>query len=890
MEEPVSGDPRAAADAPDPVDPPHVDLLMFPHLDMHAVVNVPLQVDVVLRQLEKVTANVFTLVEQLQNCTFEFIAPHNPTGHRFDDLPTVVNGSVQAAKPGVYLFQVRVEDKVHPSIGKIGSLVGRLQVHSALVDWWFGIDSITTAVDGKFGHAQPSVYAQFSEDPGTGCDLVGDITGHSYVTLTSPSPKVVVMPWGRLRGVTETVAGETVQVTGAVAGVPNPTQPPVLPVRVFDYTRVRNDLEPVGKVDAAGFEDMFNIVFLAEGFTAADKPLFDRAVAAAKAQMFDRPRHEPFHMLSGRFNVFKAFTPSQQRMITCGNRVTDNTGPAQGKRDLKGLQIPFPFPLDGPGAMGLNALVERVGLPKRGENRPNLPAIWAGQSLPGGFDVNALDADSVEVWKAHQAAGILQAADTMFGLYVGDRLADGSRVRPLTSLGAPRPAADTPSDQLTAFIGRVYDFYKIDVRQSLRLDPRRHPPELFAPSDLTCPGNAVLNYAGNLAYSLVPHPAVGKVWVPDDTAFKRSRGLVAIICYDDVAGGENINNTTLTASTLADEFRVASDYPRKPHTNPNVYRRTDKDLTAAFKSDRFVSRTVHEFGHTFNLGDEYEENGGDADPFIATAAVDIGFDNLSTIGFLRVSPAPDRHLDINKVKWFGLPRATVSGRLQAASSNVAAGLQVSVGPKGFDRWVKVFQDKDEVVLRRFEPTKRKGQLPLLDGNDHVLANLRIASVVDQATGTFVLSLLGSPPPAAVPFPAGSAVYVPKKDASGVVVPIVPRDVEHYLTLPPDGPHVRLPLNADTEIRVPNPGDDVPAPGPFRRPLLNSFRLVGIFEGGGHFSRGVYRASGACKMRTPKTVGDVMEHAAFCYLCKWLIVNLVDPGQHALLSDSFYPEL
>ena len=41
-------------------------------------------------------------------------------------------------------------------------------------------------------HSQPSIYALFSDDP-TGTDLVGDITGHGFVTLTSASPGTFVV-------------------------------------------------------------------------------------------------------------------------------------------------------------------------------------------------------------------------------------------------------------------------------------------------------------------------------------------------------------------------------------------------------------------------------------------------------------------------------------------------------------------------------------------------------------------------------------------------------------------------------------------------------------------------------------------------------------------------
>jgi hypothetical protein len=320
-----------------------IDNLVFPHLDLHVALNggLTLTLDVVHRSLDPQMRGRLRLDSVLDISTFKFFAPHNEPGKRFDGIPTCdpTTGVVTATAPGVYLFQVAIVDKVHPAIGMVGSVVGRLQVHKELVDWWFGIDSITTALDPdipldpqlQFGHAQPSIYARFEDDPGTGTDPVGDITGHGYVKLTTDDPsKVAVRKWDRLQGLDEGPA----TIKGSLPG----GQAKPLAVQVVFYGKIRLELrshflrkgvEPVG--------EKFNVVFLAEGFsdTKADRDLFEQIVQRATTDMFEKPRHEPFHMLAESFNVFSVFTPSRQRNVTLGNRISDTRG--QGHFSLKGL-------------------------------------------------------------------------------------------------------------------------------------------------------------------------------------------------------------------------------------------------------------------------------------------------------------------------------------------------------------------------------------------------------------------------------------------------------------------------------------------------------------------------------------------------------------------------
>jgi hypothetical protein len=58
-------------------------------------------------------------------------------------------------------------------------------------------------------------------------------------------------------------------------------------------------------------------------------------------------------------------------------------------------------------------------------------------------------------------------------------------------------------------------------------------------------------------------------------------------------------------------------------------------------------------------------------------------------------------------------------------------------------------------------------------------------------------------------------------------------------------------------------------------------VIGIYEGGAYHDGGVYRPAGRCKMRT---ASDKL--MPFCHVCRYLIVDRVDPTKHGQL-DAIY---
>ncbi|MGV9267634.1 hypothetical protein ACWDRR_23585 [Kitasatospora sp. NPDC003701] len=839
------------------------DLLLFPHCDVHVALTgaPPLKLTLATRTDANPATNGFVITEVPSNQSeFLFFAPHNPKTRRFEGLPVVDpnTGLVTATTPGVFLFQARFGNQY---------LVGRLQVHRSVVGWWFGNDSVTTALDAAVAHAQPSVYAKFSDDAGTGTDLIGDITGHGYVQLTpTGSTGLAVTPRGRVRGlaVSPTQPDTPWLISGTFPGVGTPQ---TLKVRVIDYTADHALTWELGGGDPAALADKHNVLFLAEGFREQDRGRFDEIVTRTIHEMFEKPAHEPYGMLRASFNAFKSFTPSQQHTVTCGFRVADGAETVEAGQ-AKGVGHPIPSNVIGasPGYT-LEELVRRVGLPMRGDSRPDLLAVWQGQDLTD-LDPARVSGPLIEAWKKHQSVGILHARDTFFGFHLGGRLADqASGTGPV-----PKPAADTVGDPaVKTFVARLYEFYLNRPTRLLTLDPRRHPPELYRGSRTVNPANTLLRYVRGLKVTGSTAP-VGAQWMPDEGKYQPSRGLIAVIVNDGVDGGTNINVRTATAQTV-NTFSGASYVYANAADKRELRRDPPADIAVDF--DDVIQTVAHEFGHSFNLSDEYEEFGGD-DTGGATTATDLSGDNVSVLGFLRAGTDPnDRHIDPAKVKWLKLPRIRTAAALLTDSVAVTTpvrGIKVTIGSRNMAQWQQAKALLSEVRLRAFGIQPGGRQLPLDDSPAAHLEGLVVSQVL-PAEGALVIATPGSAAPPT--FKKGSIVFVPLKDTLHQPLLVVEPKVLKFLQ------DNHNPLNQDQDTARKRTEDDNPVDIPDFSAPCKSARLIGIFEGADHQAGAHYRPAGRCKMRKSST--------DFCHICAWLIVNRVDPTFHALLDRKFYPE-
>ena len=846
------------------------DIILTPHCDMHvAMSGTPqLQIKVFERDFKKdaampngVDKRRYELKEVTASCTYAFLAPYEPVGSRLTSFVTIDGtGKVTPTGPGINLIQVSYKDSsnIHHYI------IVRIQVHTNILGWWFGIPSLTVAKDPLCAHTQVSIYASFSADAKR-TDLVGDITGHGYVNLASnnnslfePDANGSGRIWGKNEG------------NGSLAGTFLGTTKNI-PVKVVDYAKQKNTLDPVQHEKT--FTEAHNFLFLPEGFrdTVDDKKKFDKLVTNFIHDVFQKPRHAPFNLLKGSFNVFKAYQPSNQHVTTFGCHINDEDDPklAKGQRApnihvvTSGVASPY----------SPEILVMKVGLPLRNETRSasDLRALWSSQLLDD-FNAANVDDDLVSVWKKQRSAGILEARDTFFGLIYGVRYADqNSKIGP-----AATPAADA-GQPMKDFIKKMYQWFYTAETRVIGFDPRRHSPEVYK-SNQNNPSNIVMQYVGSLhnMYDAAQH--IGQEWIPDvnGNIFKPSVGFIGILVNDRIHGGGNLNSSTMTSFSIAQETVLNFVYVN--NGAEKILRRNPANDLDIDYSD-VIDTMAHEFGHSFYLGDEYETFSGDKfDQF------DL-YDNVANLKSIQLdgSAPADRVFDPDKVKWLELLRIELSSKLIADSVTDSGLLKVKIDPIHAGKWVEAKQFNKQVDIRRKQITSEGQQLPLSFKDDHYLVRLDIIKV--DAAGGFI-SLGGAElPPLPLPvFPKGSFIFVPLRDENGNLAYVIDGKVMNYLKNDPANKH--RPLNKDTDHVKKKDKKDEPKSIPGFKPPCDEHRTIGVYEGGNYHSGMNYRPAGNCKMRT---MADTDGGGEFCHVCKYLIVNRVDPGLHGDLDKKYYPK-
>jgi hypothetical protein len=847
------------------------DIVVAPNCDMHvAMTGAPqLQIKVFERIFKQDAAmpggedkRRYELTDVTASCTFTFFAPYEPVGSRLTPFVSIDNtGNVTPTGPGINLVHIFHTD----ANGSAHYMIVRVQVHSQVLGWWFGIPSLTVAKDDAIAHTQVSIYALFSDDAKK-TDLVGDITGHGYVNLTS-SNNTVFEPhinksgriWGRSTG--------TGILTGNFLGVSKN-----IPVKVIDYAQQRNVLDPVQYVKP--FAEAHNMLFIPEGFrdTADDREKFNKIVTELVDKIFHKPRHSPYNILQGSFNVFKVFEPSNQHVITSGCGINDEDDP----RLPSGFHVPYINAVSSIAAIPYTPeeLIMNVGLPLRNETRTpaQLKALWASQSLPN-YNAARVDDDLISVWKKQRSLGILEARDTVFGFNYGQRYADrGSGFGSITV-----PATDSPSAALSNFIKRLYEWFYAGPTRLIVPDPRRHPPEVHRDNQNN-PSNIVMQYISGLHYMYDSTQHIGQEWIPDvnGNTFKPSVGFIGVIVNDGIHGGGNLNSSTMTTTAINSGNSLAFQYV---NTATEKILRRNPPNNISEDIDEVIDVIAHEFGHSFNLGDEYESFPDD------DAIGSDQYDNIANLTSVQLNSnfMTNRLFDPDKIKWFDLLRIDLASKLVEDSTTDGGNLKVKINPQYAGKWSEAKTQNKTADIRKPQITSEGRQLPLVFDDAHYLVRLEILNV--DATNGFVT--LGGPelpsPPLPV-FPKGSFIFVPLRDSDGNLIYVVEKKVLNFLKN--DATNKNLPLNKDADRARVNDGSDDPKDIPDFKPACKAYKTIGAYEGANYHTGMQYRPAGNCKMRVQEDTGGGGE---FCHVCKYLIVNRVDPEMHDVLDKNHYPK-
>jgi hypothetical protein len=293
-----------------------------------------------------------------------------------------------------------------------------------------------------------------------------------------------------------------------------------------------------------------------------------------------------------------------------------------------------------------------------------------------------------------------------------------------------------------------------------------------------------------------------------------------------------------------------------------------------------VNTAAHELGHSLMLGNEY--GGDDEAPTDANTLEQIAkWTNIQARATLI--KGGDLHADEIKWRW---PRIEKAGVLKARLPSGGGYRVVLEGGHG-----KPFVKGDVVRLRL---------RPLITAGRH-----SDRFIVDNEVTGDELQLMALVAPPFVPgnFQPGSVLFAAVRGPD-------PNPADHIfgedLQLVHEGTVARInathnPLNA-LDKALPNrgcPGEaKTPTPatnfldGKAPKPPHFSSWIVGLYENGDGFNCDVYRPTGVCLMREHHLFVDPTKSTEssyqFCTVCRYVIVDLLDPTLHGLMDEEYEP--
>jgi hypothetical protein len=755
----------------------------------------------------------------------------------------------------------------------------RIHIHDSIEKIWLTPSTLTVHV-GSDEH-RFTVLALF--DDGT----VGDITDwpQPHLTFKSSDANIVdVLPGMALQAKT---AGKDADVTVTL----NLTSPSVTR---SDTRKVftRPGWDEVGKNAKAQFvtgpitpneSDLYgntpdsvdsvikartNILFVSEGFLKNQEPGFRKAVADVVNSLRTEKFLEPFSLLKDSINYWSVFVASREEGISVlGDQEIIGGSTPMGAA----IQVQLPRqPAPSAAEWTVANMVHEGGLPLPREASVQGSAAWASSrrklyDIPASAPLpSGVTRAKVEAWNDLRSRTLLNERDSAFGLAHCDR---------------PRASGQDAAD------GR------------LALDPRRTSEA------------SLQMFLENLKFGQDPDTStrysIGETWVEDRSGAGGGKDfpLVCFVCQSDTRGGAwtPVDRTVpyFTAST-GRGFRALVKAAVNGHDLSML------PIERTLSLPLFASLVAYGCGRALRLRDE----DGDGEGTIPGPTTLVSGENVQAETLIVSTSSGARSIDGRKIAWlwprivnagvvkvdvdinnkvlspqkcdpFGIPDPTGSFVLvrfqKSPPKPFAKGdrvrLRASMMKSGaFVYWQNPSQDafaafpffvehvlNDGVVLSYQTPQLPQlgyldpsgPQLDLLLFKDVVTCLLIAPRIVDVAE----IKLIADPiwrhidssdsPLNARLFSQGEAC----RPALHARADVTPENLPQGLKLPKD-----LPSKAD---------------------------IVGIYDGGAHFDCGVYRPAGRCRMRR-----GLDATTPFCHVCRYIIVDRVDPTRHGLLDDLY----
>lgn len=726
-------------------------------------------------------------------------------------------------------FILEVEATLAADNSLIDKAYVRVHVHQSISQVWLTPDTLdvrafSTVLPDLPGYGF-SVRAQFDNG------VVGDITNFPGIVW---SPAAHVQPnSGKLKVSAGENPGNTFVITaqlpaavgGASATATKRIGAPWDVAHPVDVSIVVGGGWP-GTINP---EVVPNVLFLGDGFAAADEVKFGTYVNSLVQFLKTNPLNRPYDVLSTSINFWKAFLPSDVRGVS----VRAEVYPTGDAGDLRANIVDEPEkPPAGAGIWTLKQLIYMVGLPVRTDDisnaaRTNAAIKTEWQSLVDPNPTPNVNDALINRWRALAKRSFIDEVNSPLGVAVG------------------KPVSNRTADFIQLHPRRIDRDDLDSLLRSLR-DPRGIPvQDLWAKrADGTKPNN----------YDMVCILVAGK--------------------------GRAVNSDGYFFVDVLDDIKIA------PIAGKNAFslRSAPADIPGTADNDR--SRTLaHELTHSFRIDDEYGEREG---PPVGVTSAEV--DEYSNIALeADTKRAGQFHGDEIKWNWHRVRKA---GVLDAPIQDVGGGkfkLTLRLG-HGYQFAVG---DTVHLRFREFLkalPKNPKMSAPLEIVAPAPTSNEIHVQLKAGAPFPYPPANIVAPANFIAEFPAGCIVFIPTPAPPGALdnatypyAEMIGKNIKKYIT-DNNKPLTRYPsVVDDNNIQQPIiPGVSLPDCFNKNRP-----RIVGLYSGGDTYHKGVFHATGNCIMRDSHTDGK-----EFCAVCRYILVDLIDPTKHWEIDRNyaeFYPQ-
>jgi hypothetical protein len=707
----------------------------------------------------------------------------------------------------------------------------RIQIHHAVKAVWLTPPELTAHL-GSPASAETGV--RFSVRVEFDDELVGDVTlNHGVTWTTSPAGRVTADGFLHPDAVNDAVGAEIDVMATLPATLASKTAKGTLKVGPPWATAPLTAAAITGGAAGVlkGAEQTPNVLFVSGGFEAANQPIFEKMTDLIVDRLRTDDTTRPFDLLTPSINFWRTFVPS-----TPGVSIREEVyEPFDGNGTYVRPMPPALRPPAGPWKQ-IEYLVYAVGLPTlvdAGTSIDDLRTEWTGlvaaEHAAMVADATIVTDTLIKEWRSLATRRMVDEIDGFPGVAMGEPPA--ARVRG-TSMLTPHPDRGGAAELLT-LVGRI-----------------------TAP--VIVPGATRL---GDL-WAVGSNPA----WRFD------SQGLIVLL--SSYPGGRPLNmHPPMTVGTGAqrDGFPAAkvpgrNAYALAPIVPPGVHPQLPRVI-------------AHEVAHSFGLGDEYREF-KERDPQYDDRDL-VWYSNLQYVTAAESGGPGDLRASLIKWNWHRIRKAAVvAGPITSASPGV---FDVPVDGGG-DR----FAVGDPVLLRTRAWAGVLGDPPpvVLNGAAHearVVAPIEPGVVHITASPTTFLSA-----PDLTPFTPGSLIYMPVPAPASVFhavqypyAELIAKNIRDYIDTQ-HKPMTAVPCAPEeTKVTVTQPL----LPGVALKAGfcgLCSPSIVGLYEGGNRYACGVFRPTGACNMGP----SEPSEYKAFCAVCRYVLVDAIDPTQHGVLDRDY----